>query len=175
MSFPEDLLADEEEIVLHLRGHWKAVVLPAVVLVLAVTGLVTAWVLLPPSEGGRIGLLMVAGIVLYYGSRYGVGPLLRWWSTEYVLTTERLLVQRGMLARERRDLPLERVNDHVMTQSLVDRMFGSGTLTIDSIGDQTAVLAGIPAAQLVQNTLYELIETAPAPVIEDPAPAADRG
>lgn len=180
MAFPEDLLADEEEIVLHLRGHWKAAVAPAVVLSLAAAGLIMAWVMLPPSEGGRIGLLMVAAIMLYYGSRYGVHPLLQWRCTEYVLTTERLLIQRGVLVRERRDLPLNRINDHSMTQSLLDRMFGSGTLTVDAIGDQSAVLAGVPAAQLVQSTLYELIELAPAddeeePVSEDPARAAGRG
>jgi uncharacterized membrane protein YdbT with pleckstrin-like domain len=63
-----------------------------------------------------------------------------------------------VLARERRDLPLARVNDHVMSQSLLDRMLGSGTLTVDSIGDQAAVLASVPHAQQVQTTLYELIE-----------------
>jgi len=181
VSFPEDLLADEEEIVLHLRGHWKAAVAPSVLLLLAVAGLTMAWVMLPPTEGGRIGLLMVAAIMLYYGARYGVHPLLRWRCTEYVLTTERLLIQRGVLVRERRDLPLNRINEHTMAQSLMDRLFGSGTLTIDSIGDQSAVLAGVPAAQLVQSTLYELIELAPAdepeeePVSEDPARAAGRG
>lgn len=177
MSFPEELLADEEEIVLHLRGHWKAAVVPATVLLLAVTALVTAWVLLPPSEGGRIGLLMVLALMLYYGSRYGLRPLLTWWTTEYVLTGERLLIQRGVVVRERRDLSLNRINDHALTQNLLDRLFGSGTLVIDSIGDQSAVLAGVPAAQLVQSTLYELIELAPAdePVSEDPAPAVDRG
>ncbi|MFC4067480.1 PH domain-containing protein [Actinoplanes subglobosus] len=167
MAFPEDVLADEEEIVLHLRPHWKAVVLPAVVLLLAVAGLIMGLVLLPPTDGGRIGLLLVAAIMLYYGGRYGMYPLLDWRCTEYVLTGERLLMQRGIVDRERRDLPLNRVNDHTMAQSLLDRLLGSGTLTIDSIGDQRAVLAGVPAAQLVQSTLYELIELAPAPVEDE--------
>ncbi|MDI6099732.1 PH domain-containing protein [Actinoplanes sp. NEAU-A12] len=162
MAFPEDVLADEEEIVLHLRPHWKAAVAPSLVLLLAAAGLIMGWVMLPPTEGGRIGLLMVAAIMLYYGARYGAHPLLRWRCTEYVLTGERLLMQWGILTRERRDLPLNRINDHTVTQSLLDRILGSGTLTIDSIGDQSAVLAGVPAAQLVQSTLYELIELAPA-------------
>jgi uncharacterized membrane protein YdbT with pleckstrin-like domain len=162
VAFPEDVLADEEEIVLHVRPHWKAVVVPAVVLVLALSGLVMGLVLLPATDGGRIGLLLVAAIMLYYGGRYGLYPLLNWRCTEYVLTGERLLMQRGIVDRERRDLPLNRINDHTMTQSLLDRLFGSGTLAIDSIGDQRAVLAGVPAAQLVQSTLYELIELAPA-------------
>lgn len=162
VAFPEDVLADEEEIVLHLRPHWKAVVAPILVLLLAAAGLIMGWVMLPPTEGGRIGLLLVAAILLYHGLRYGVHPLLRWRCTEYVLTGERLLMRWGILTRERRDLPLNRINDHTMTQSLLDRLLGSGTLTIDSVGDQRAVLAGVPAAQLVQNTLYELIELAPA-------------
>ncbi|GIE79494.1 hypothetical protein Aph02nite_54440 [Actinoplanes philippinensis] len=163
MAFPEDVLADEEEIVLHVRPHWKAVVLPVVVLLLALAGLIMGLVLLPSTDGGRIGLLLIVAIMLYYGGRYGLYPLLDWRCTEYVLTGERLLMQRGIVDRERRDLPLNRVNDHALTQSLLDRLLGSGTLTIDSIGDQRAVLAGVPAAQLVQNTLYELIELAPAP------------
>ena len=166
VAFPEDVLADEEEIVLHVRPHWKAVVLPAVVLSLAVAGLIMGLVLLPATDGGRIGLLLVAAIMVYYGGRYGLYPLLDWRCTEYVLTGERLLMQRGIVDRERRDLPLNRINDHTMSQSLLDRLLGSGTLTVDSIGDQQVVLAGVPAAPLMQSTLYELIELAPA-FIED--------
>jgi membrane protein YdbS with pleckstrin-like domain len=162
VAFPEDVLADEEEIVLHLRPHWKAAVAPIVVLLLAVAGLIMGWVMLPPTEGGRIGLGLVAAIMLYHGGRYGAYPWLAWRCTEYVLTGERLLMQWGVVDRQRRDLPLNRVNDHSMTQSLLDRVLGSGTLTLDSIGDQRAVMAGVPAAQLVQSTLYELIELAPA-------------
>ncbi|MEV0902196.1 PH domain-containing protein [Actinoplanes sp. NPDC049802] len=162
MAFPEDVLTDEEEVVLHLRPHWKAAVAPVLILALTLTGLVLAWVKLPPTEAGRIGLLLVAAIMLYYAIRYGALPLMEWHATRYVLTSERILIQHGLLTRERRDLPLNRINDHALTQSLLDRLLGSGTLTVDSVGDQrSAVLAGIPAAQLVQSTLYELIELAP--------------
>jgi hypothetical protein len=46
-----------------------------------------------------------------------------------------------------------------MSQSLLDRIFGCGTLRIDSIGDQAAVLASVPRVHEVQTRLYELIET----------------
>jgi uncharacterized membrane protein YdbT with pleckstrin-like domain len=84
-----------------------------------------------------------------------------WRCTHYVLTDQRILLQDGVIARERRDLPLNRINDHALTQSAMDRLFGSGTLTVDSIGDQPAVLAAIPHAQHVQSALYELIENQP--------------
>ena len=40
-----------------------------------------------------------------------------------------------------------------------DRVLGCGTLTVDSIGEQSAVLASVPRVQQVQTTLYQLIET----------------
>jgi uncharacterized membrane protein YdbT with pleckstrin-like domain len=125
---------------------------------LAVVVSTVAWVMLPGTQGGRIGFGVVALIMLYQGIRYGAVPLAIWRCTHYVLTDERILLQDGVIARERRDLPLNRVNDHVVTQSLLDRIFGSGTLTVDSIGDQAAVLVSVPRAQQVQSLLYELIE-----------------
>ncbi|AEV88595.1 membrane protein [Actinoplanes sp. SE50] len=147
---------------LHLRPHGKSVVGPALVLVLTVAGTVMAGVLLPGNQGGRIGFGLVAAIMIYHAARYGIAPLARWRCTHYVLTNERLLLQQGVFARERRDLPLNRVNDHALRQSLLDRIFGTGTLVIDSIGEQSARLSGVPQAQRVQTRLYELIELSPA-------------
>lgn len=158
MAFPDDVLTDEEEVVLHVHPHWRAAVRPILVLAVALGAVLTAWIMLPTNDGGRIGVAVVGAIGLFFGVTRGVWPLVVWRCTHYVVTDERLLLQDGVIARQRRDLPLARVNDHVMTQSLLDRMLGSGTLTVDSIGDQAAVLTAVPHAQQVQTTLYELIE-----------------
>jgi uncharacterized membrane protein YdbT with pleckstrin-like domain len=158
VAFPEEVLADTEEVVLHVRPHWRTVLRPILLVLLAVAVTTVAWVMLPTNRGGRIGFAVVALIMLYQAVRYGVLPLVIWRCTHYVLTDERILLQDGVVARERRDLPLNRINDHLLNQSLLDRMFGCGTLTVDSIGDQAAVLVAVPRAQHVQNLLYELIE-----------------
>jgi len=161
VAFPDDVLTDQEEVVLHLHPHWKTAVRPGLLVLLALAVTIVAWVMLPQNNGGLIGFGVVALIMLYYGIRYGVAPLVIWRCTHYVLTDERILLQDGVIARERRDLPLNRVNDHALTQSLLDRLFGSGTLTVDSIGDRAAVLAAVPHAQHVQTVLYELIDCLP--------------
>ena len=158
VAFPDDVLADEEEVVLHLRPHWKAAIRPVLLLVLTVAATTVAWVMLPTNRGGRIAFGVVALIMLYHAVRYGIRPLVIWRCTHYVLTDERILLQHGVIARQRRDLPLNRVNDHATAQSPLDRLFGSGTLTVDSIGDQAAVLTSVPRARQVQTLLYELIE-----------------
>jgi uncharacterized membrane protein YdbT with pleckstrin-like domain len=159
VPFPDDVLTADEEVVLHLHPHAKAAVRPILVLLLGLTATLVTWVMLPADDGGLIGSAVVASIALYAGLRYGVRPLLVWRCRHYVFTDERILLQEGVIARERRDLPLARVNDHAMSQSLLDRLLGCGTLTIDSIGDRSAVLQAVPHVQHVQTLLYELIET----------------
>jgi uncharacterized membrane protein YdbT with pleckstrin-like domain len=158
VPFPDDVLTDEEDVVLHLHPHAKAVVRPALVIALALAVTIVAWVMLPPNDGGRIGVAVVGTIGLFFALTRGVWPLLVWRCTHYVFTDERILLQHGVLTRERRDLPLNRVNDHVTSQSLVDRVFGCGTLRIDSIGEQAAYMPAVPHVHQVQTTLYELIE-----------------
>jgi len=161
VAFPDEVLTDQEEVVLHLHPHWKTAIRPALVTALALATAAFAWVMLPQNNGGFLAFAVVAAIMGYYGIRYGVAPLVAWRCTHYVVTDERILLQDGVIARERRDLPLNRINDHLLTQSLLDRVFGSGTLTVDSIGDQAAVLTAVPHAHQLQTALYELIEQLP--------------
>ena len=158
VAFPDDVLTEEEEIVLHLRPHWRIAVRPILILLLTSATTIVAWVMLPTNHGGRIGVAVVGTVSLFFALTRGVWPLLVWRCTHYVFTDERILLQDGVLSRERRDLPLSRVNDHATNQSLPDRFLGCGTLRIDSIGDQAAVLAAVPRVQRVQTILYELIE-----------------
>ena len=159
MPFPDDALVEDEEVVLHLHPHWKAAVRPVLVLLAALAATIAVWVMLPANHGGLIGVAVVGAVSLFFAVTRGVWPLVVWRSDHYVFTDERILLQDGVLTRERRDLPLNRINDHVMSQSLLDRMVGCGTLRIDSIGEEAAVLAAVPRVHEVQTTLYELIET----------------
>jgi uncharacterized membrane protein YdbT with pleckstrin-like domain len=158
VPFPDDVLTEDEQVVLHLHPHAKAAVRPALAVALALAVTIVAWVMLPTDDGGRIGVAVVGAVSLFFALTRGVWPLLVWRCTHYVFTDERILLQHGVLSRERRDLPLNRVNDHVTSQSLVDRMFGCGSLRIDSIGDQAAEMVSVPHVHRVQTTLYELIE-----------------
>ncbi|XTZ17674.1 PH domain-containing protein [Micromonospora echinospora] len=159
MAFPDDVLTEDEEVVLHLHPHGKALVRPVLVLVLSVAAVVAAWILLPDGEAGRIGLYLVAGLAVVLAVVFALVPYLTWRSTHYLFTTERVLLQQGILSRERRDIPLGRINDQSMNQRFVERLFGCGTLTIESAGERgQSVLVDVPRVEQVQTRLYELAE-----------------
>lgn len=159
MAFPEDVLTEDEHVVLHLHPHGKALVRPVAVTVLAIAVVVAALVLAPEGPGGAVVLVVLGGLALVAVTWYALRPVLVWRTTHYLFTNERVLIQQGVFARDRRDIPLSRVNDHAMRQRFSERLFGCGTLTIDSVGEGGgSVLSDVPRVGRVQTTLYELVE-----------------
>ncbi|EEP73353.1 PH domain-containing protein [Micromonospora sp. KC207] len=159
MAFPEDVLTEDEHVVLHLHPHWKAMVRPVLVLALAVAAVVAGWILLPDGGAATTALYLLAGLAVLLVLWFGLWPFLVWRSTHYLFTNERVLLQQGVLSRDRRDIPLTRINDHAMSQRFVERLLGCGTLTIESAGERgQSVLADVPHVGKVQTKLYELVE-----------------
>lgn len=159
MAFPDDVLTTDERVALHLHPHWKALIRPVFVLVLAVAAVVVGWIFLPAGGAGMVGLYAIAAVALLLVLWLVLWPFLVWRTTHYVFTNERVLLQHGVFSRDRRDIPLGRINDHAMNQSLIERMLGCGTLTIESAGERgQSVLSDIPHVERVQTTLYELVE-----------------
>jgi uncharacterized membrane protein YdbT with pleckstrin-like domain len=159
VAFPDDVLTEDEHVVLHLHPHWKALIRPVAVLVLAVAAVVAGVVLLPSGGAGSIALAVIGGLALLAVLRLTLWPFLVWRSTHYLFTNERVLLQEGVLSRDRRDIPLTRINDHAMNQRFVERLLGCGTLTIESAGERgQSVLHDVPKVGQVQTKLYELVE-----------------
>lgn len=159
MAFPEDVLTQDEQVVAHLHPHWKALIRPVVVLVLAIAAVVVGLVFLPGGSAGTIIGYVIAAIALALVVWLSVWPYLVWRTTHYLFTNERVLLQYGVFSRDRRDIPLGRINDHSMNQRFIERLLGCGTLTIESAGERgQSVLDDIPGVEKVQTTLYELVE-----------------
>ena len=159
MAFPDNILDEDEQIELDMRPHWRRVAVP-VVLVPVVIGLASyLWFVVPSGAARkplRIAILVVAVVVLLWWS---MRPWLRWLTTRYVVTTRRVVMRIGVLARNGRDIPLTRVNDVSFQHTVTERMFGSGTLTIESAGERGQVtLADVPHVESVQRVLYRLVE-----------------
>jgi uncharacterized membrane protein YdbT with pleckstrin-like domain len=86
-------------------------------------------------------------------------PYLRWHTTLYVMTTDRIITRSGVLTRTGRDIPLSRVNDVSFSHNIFERMLRCGTLTVESAGERgQLVLADVPRVEQVQRELYRLVD-----------------
>lgn len=159
MAYPDKLLAEDEDVVRHLHPHWLALVTPVLALLLVVGGTSFGAALVPggPAQGTvRAALAGVALLVLVVAV---VRPLLRWRTTHYVLTTQRVLLREGVLTRRGRDIPLSRIAEVSYRQTLGQRLVGSGSVTIDCGGDGgVTVLDRVPGSEGIQQLLVALME-----------------
>ena len=152
----EDSLSEGERSVLRLHPHWKTVLRPIllVILVLAAVGaLVYFRRHVPPAAflgSGVLAIIVLIAVAI---------PVLRWQTTTYELTTRRLRLRRGILSRTGRDFPLIRISDVSFTHGLIDRLLGCGQLIVESAGEHgQLVLSEIPHVEMVQATLFQLVE-----------------
>lgn len=159
MAFPKKYLNDSEEIIIDLRPHWFFLFGPSVALIGALAlGIWVAsttdppeWLVFPVA-----GLAVVA--LLFFLVR-----LAQWITTDFVLTTDRLIYRKGIVSRTGREIPLERINDVSFNQSLFQRMLRAGDLLVESGGERGQSSFGHFAdPQGIQNEIHRAIEAAAA-------------
>jgi uncharacterized membrane protein YdbT with pleckstrin-like domain len=158
MPFPRKLLNDGEDIVAELRPHWWVFVKPAATVVLL---FVLATVVQIAVDNSVLTLVIAgAGLValVWLGLRY-----LRWATTMFVITTDRLILRGGVLAKHGKEIPLERINDITVTQTFFERLIRAGDVVLESGGERgQQAVSNIPRPFEVQNVIYGEIERAQA-------------
>ena len=152
-------LAGDEQSVLVLHPHWKTVVWPLFLLVLTIAAAIALLVVIPSGSAAGWERLAVGVVALLVLLAWVLVPLLRWRTTTYQLTTRRFSLREGVIARRGRDIPLTRINDVSFEHGPIDRLLGSGTLVVESAGEHGQLrLTEIPRVEIVQATLYQLVE-----------------
>jgi uncharacterized membrane protein YdbT with pleckstrin-like domain len=101
MAFPRRLLIEGEELVLDLRPHPVALLMPALVTVLAVA--VGIWLLTLAS--GAVTWIVLAGMALVLVA-YPVRRLTDWLTSHFVVTSDRVIHRQGLIAKSSMEIPL---------------------------------------------------------------------
>jgi uncharacterized membrane protein YdbT with pleckstrin-like domain len=159
VPYPDQLLADDERVVKHLHPHWVTLLVPTVLL-LVVVGLASFLAAIVPDGSVQgVARIVVAAVALVAVIVVALVPYLRWRTTHYVLTTHRLMTRVGILNHTGRDVPLNRINNAMYEQSLFERVVNSGTLVVESAGeDGQQVFKHIPDADQTQQLINRLVE-----------------
>jgi len=158
MSKDQTLVAGEEAVII-VHPHWKVMVRPVALAVLIVAVVLVAIVMIPFGQAGPAAALVLGAIAIVGVMWSLMVPLLRWWTTTYELTSRRLRVRTGIIARRGKDIPLSRVSDVSYEAGIVDRLLGSGTLVVESPGEHGQErLTQIPRVVQLQSLLFQLIE-----------------
>jgi uncharacterized membrane protein YdbT with pleckstrin-like domain len=153
VPFPRKLLNDREDIVLDLHPHWWFFAPPLLALIASIVlgtlalSADATWLQVPAG-------ILVLGLLMWFGLRYA-----RWITTNFVVTTDRLIYRHGVLAKHGIEIPLDRVNTVFFRQSIFERMVGSGDLVIESASETgRQAFSNVRNPSAVQNEIYRQIE-----------------
>jgi len=159
VAFPERLLSEDEELIYDLRPHWLTLVVPVLLTAVVTVAVGAAWVVMPAGDLQQPARLAVGvlGVVVLLATV--AGRVLRWSTTHFVLTTERVIFRSGVVAKFGREIPLERINDVTFSQSLLERLFGVGDLLLESAGEHgQSSFSDIRDPEAVQLEIYRQME-----------------
>jgi uncharacterized membrane protein YdbT with pleckstrin-like domain len=164
VGYPENVLADDERVVLHRHPHWKRLVGPVLILLLAtaLAAFVAAYVGSLGWQGTAktVVALVILAIWLLIVGWLTVWPFLTWWTTHFVITDRRVMFRHGLLTRTGIDIPLARINSVEFRHGLLDRLVRTGTLIIESAAQDPLEFYDIPRVEQVHSLLYhEVFDT----------------
>lgn len=164
MGYPDNALAAGEQVVIHRHPHWKTLLGPVVVLILA-TGLAAFGSGYVDSTQWRQGAKNVAhgavwGVWLMTVGWFTLWRFVGWTTNHFVVTNRRVMVRYGALTRAGIDIPLARIVGVEFRDRLLERLFRTGTLIIESASQDPLEFGDIPHLRDVHALLYhEVFDT----------------
>jgi len=155
MPFPRRLLIENEELILELRPHWIAIVVPAIVTILVVAGWILALTYAPDDGTSRsIVVWGASAIGVFLLIAFPVRKFIAWATSYFVVTSDRVIHREGWIAKRSMEIPLEAINDVRFHQGVFERLIGAGDLIISSASEfGRQVFGDIRNPEEVQKTI----------------------
>jgi len=161
VAYPEDLLSDGESVILHKHSHWKMLLVPYLVLIVTLGVAIWLGILVKDESWSLIGLIAIGAVALIVLVWLFFIPFVRWRTTHFIVTTDRVMAKEGVIKTTGITIPLASINSVRFEHGLVDRIFGCGTLIIESASQEPLEFDDIPQVEQVHTLLYREINDNP--------------
>ncbi len=133
MKYIEKVLLPDEEIRYTAKIHWIVYLTPVIVFALAIYCL----------SSGEEGWVIFGFILFIIGIFYLVGAFIQRWTTELVVTSQRVLAKVGFIKRKTWEINSPKVEGVQVDQSVLGRILGYGTLTVKGTGSGIAPIKNV--------------------------------
>ena len=133
MPYPKKLLNDNETVALDLHPHWWFFAKSGASMLVSIFVGVASMIWLDGDVQKVVNWIAIAGIVI--SAVLLVSRYIQWFTTNFVITSDRIIFRTGVFAKHGIEIPLERVNNVIFHQSVIERILGAGDLLIESGGE----------------------------------------
>lgn len=113
------------------------------------------YIQLPLVQGVSYILLLIV-IILFLSI---IWDIVSWRSIHYMLTTQRILIVKGILRKRKIYMPYDKIQDIDVSQGLLERLFKAGDIEIYGGHEHTQVIMeDVPNPYQVDNTINRLMQ-----------------
>ena len=154
MGFSTKHFNHDEVLVLDLHPHWWRFVKPSLVLLAAVAAI--AYNNEIPNVFLKDLALIIAQAITALAVVNLAAKALKWYRTHFVLTSQRVIFQSGVIARTRIEISLHKINVVNFHQSIFERIVNTGDIVIESgAEDGVETFNDVPDPQQVQAFIHQ--------------------
>ncbi|CAB4873369.1 unannotated protein [freshwater metagenome] len=157
MAYSKKHLNVNETVVLDLQPHWWFFAAPAATLIATIVVGFLVKTKLDGNAGKYLGYVLLAAVIV--SALWLLRRFADWKTTNFVITTDRVIFRQGLVAKRGVEIPLGRVNNVNFNQTVFERIIGAGDLLIESGGeDGQQRFSDIRNPSGVQNLLHAQVE-----------------
>ena len=157
MPYPAKLLNPDESVALDLNPHWWYFAESASSF--TVSGILWLFVFGKYQDDPKPFLTYPIGVIALGTLVWVIVRYLKWRTTYFVITSDRLIYRHGVIGKAGIEIPLERVNNVNFKQGIFERMIGAGDLLIESGGeDGQQRFTDVSHPDKVQNLIHMQME-----------------
>ena len=144
----------DEVLVLDLHPHWWRFVKPVVLIIATLAALANTHRI--PNNFLSDLALIIAQVFTALAVLNLALQSLKWYRTHFVLTSQRVIFQSGVIARSRIEISLHKINLVTFHQSIFERLINAGDIVIESgAEDGMETFTDVRDPQNVQAYIHE--------------------
>jgi len=149
MGYVDDTLGPGERVIARAEFHWlytaQALAVLALFLAIALGVFLGGGAFATTAEGASLAdfvdeaAMWIAAAIVLVGIFLFLRSMLHKWTTEIAVTDRRVVYKSGFIARRTHELPVAKLEEVNLNQSILGRLFGYGRLAISGTGGDTAL------------------------------------
>ena len=149
----------DEVLVLDLHPHWWRFVKPVVVIIATLAALANTHRI--PNDFLKDLALIIAQVLAVLSVLNLALQTLKWYRTHFVLTSQRIIFQSGVIARKRVEISLHKINVVNFHQSVFERLINAGDIVIETGAEEgVETFIDVRDPQNVQAYIHQWIHKA---------------
>ena len=132
MGYIESNLLQNEEVIYRTKFHWVIYLNSLLLFVMAM--ILFLWAGVEKNQNIQFVLMIPASILIIWSIANGISTLIEFFTSEFGVTNQRVLIKVGLIKRETFELLLNKVESFQVNQTIMGRILGYGSILISGTG-----------------------------------------